>query len=145
MTAEEYQTFCFLSMSEACDTITASNNKLTFGFSKYVDDHCSFLKKVQKKSTAFMEVVRNHCKPLHEIITILQQHLLCVFSLVLRGELRMHADRTTTYGISDDRIFRNERWCIYFFDKIMKLQQKGNPDNYVVINCLDGDAVSLYE
>ena len=36
-----------------------------------------------------------------------------------------------------------ERWCIYFFDNIMKLQQKGNRENYVVINCLDGDAVCM--
>ena len=55
----------------------------------------------------------------------------------------MHADRTTIYGIPDDPI--KELWCIYFFDKKMKLQQKGNHNNYVVINCLDGDAVSLYD
>ena len=36
-----------------------------------------------------------------------------------------------------------ERWCIYFFDNIMKLQQKGNRENYVVINCLEGDAVCM--
>ena len=53
----------------------------------------------------------------------------------------MHADKPTTYGIPVNHI--KERWCIYFFDKIMKLQQKGNPDNYVVINCSDGDAVCM--
>ena len=126
-------------MVEGCDTITTTDNKLSSGFSKYDQDHCSFLKKVQKKSTAFKEVVRNHCKPLHAILTILQPHLLCVFPLVLRGELRMHADRTINYGIHG----KVERWCIYFFDKIMKLQQKGNRYNYVVINCSDGDAVCM--
>ena len=70
-------------MSEACDTITASNNKLTFGFSKYVDDHCSFLKKVQKKSAEFKELVHNHCETLSAILTILEPSLLCVFPIVL--------------------------------------------------------------
>ena len=51
----------------------------------------------------------------------------------------MHANRTTSYGIPG----KVERWCIYFFDKIIKLQQKGNRDNYVVINCVDGDAVCM--
>ena len=88
-----------------------------------------------------MEVVCNYCKPLDVILTILQPYLLCLLPLVLRGELRMHANRTTSYGIPDDRI--KEWWCIYFFDKIMKLQQKGNRKNYVVINCLDGDAVCM--
>ena len=53
----------------------------------------------------------------------------------------MHADRTTTYGIPDDR--KVEQWCIYFFDKKMKLQQKGNRNNYVVIDFLDEDAVCM--
>ena len=56
----------------------------------------------------------------------------------------MHACRQckiTAYGIPDDRI--KERWCFNFIDKKMKLQQKGNRDNYVVINCLDGDAVCM--
>ena len=87
MSAEEYRLFC-LKLVEGCDTITTSDYKLSYGFSKYDDDHCTFLKKVQKKSTAFMEVVRNHYKPLHDaILTILEPHLLCVFPLVLRGEL----------------------------------------------------------
>ena len=87
MSAEEYRLFC-LKLVEGCDTITSSDYKLSYGFSKYDDDHCTFLKKVQKKSTAFMEVVRNHYKPLHDaILTILEPHLLCVFPLVLRGEL----------------------------------------------------------
>ena len=86
--------------------------------------------------------MRNHCKPLHAILTILQPNLLCVFPLVSQGELRMHhADRTTTYGIPDDR--KVERWCIYFFDKKIKLQQKRNRDNYVVIDCLDEDVVCM--
>ena len=53
----------------------------------------------------------------------------------------MHADKITAYGIPDDCI--EERWCIYFFDKKMKLQQKGNHDNYVVIDFLDEDAVCM--
>ena len=119
MSAKEYQNF-YLQVVELCDTITTSDNKFSCGFKQFDDDHCSFLKKVQKKSTALKEVVRNHCKPLHVILTILQPNLFCVFPLVLRGELCMHADRTTTYGIPDDR--KVERWCIYyFFDKKVKL------------------------
>ena len=97
MSAKDYRNFCLV-VVEGCDTITTTDNKLSSGFSKYDQDSCTFLKKVQKKSTAFMEVVRNHCKPLHAILTILQPHLLCVFPLLLRGELRMHADRKTNYG-----------------------------------------------
>ena len=138
MSAKDYRNFCLV-VVEGCDTITTTDNKLSSGFSKYDQDSCTFLKKVQKKSTAFMEVVRNHCPPLHAILTILAPHLLCVFPLVLQGELRMHADKPTAYGIPG----KVERWCIYFFDKIMKLQQKGNPDNYVVINCSDGDAFCM--
>ena len=62
MTADKYRNFC-LSVVEACDTITTSDNKFSCGFKQFDDDHCSFLKKVQKKSTALKEVVRNHCKP----------------------------------------------------------------------------------
>ena len=36
-----------------------------------------------------------------------------------------------------------ERWCIHCFDKKIKLQQKRNRDNYVVIDCLDEDVVCM--
>ena len=38
---------------------------------------------------------------------------------------------------------RNDGVSTFLFDKIMKLQQKGNRNNYVVIDCLDGDAVCM--
>ena len=103
MTAEEYQNFC-LSVVGACDTITTSDKKLSCGFKRFDDNHCTFLKKVQKKSAEFKELVHNHCEPLSAILTILERNLLWVFPLVLQGKLCMHADRTTIYGIPDDRI-----------------------------------------
>ena len=53
----------------------------------------------------------------------------------------MYADRETTYKISNDHM--TEWWYIYIFDKIMKLQQQRNPDNYVVFDYRDGDAVFM--
>ena len=85
-----------------------------FGFSKYVDYHCSFLKKVQKKSAEFKELVHNHCKPLSAILTILEPNLLCVFPFLLQGELRMHTNKTATYGIPDDPI--NSYCAIKYFE-----------------------------
>ena len=98
MTADKYRNFC-LSVVEACDTITTSDNKLSCGFKRFDDNPCSFLKKVQKKSAEFKELLHNHCKPLSAILTTPELNLLCVFPLVFQGELCMHADRTTSYGI----------------------------------------------
>ena len=39
------------------------------GFSKCVHNPCSFLEKVEKKSTEFMTLVGAHCKPLSAILT----------------------------------------------------------------------------
>ena len=53
----------------------------------------------------------------------------------------MYTDRETTYKISNDHMM--EWWYIYIFDKIMELQQQRNPNNYVVFDYRDGDAVFM--
>ena len=53
----------------------------------------------------------------------------------------MHPDKKINYKIPDDCIL--EQWCFDSFEKVMKLQQQGNPNNHVVFDCQDGDSVYM--
>ena len=53
----------------------------------------------------------------------------------------MHPDKKINYKIPDDCIL--EQLCFDSFEKVMKLQQQGNPNNHVVFDCQDGDSVYM--
>ena len=55
----------------------------------------------------------------------------------------MHTNRKTYQGIGGDCIMEQWYIIINIFDKIMKIQQQGSPGNYVVFDCLVGDAICM--
>ena len=86
MKAEELRNFC-LKVVEVCDTITTNNHKLIFGFKRFDDVPCSFLKMIEMNTNVFKPLIHDHYKPLPSILTILESNgsgVLNVYPLVLK-------------------------------------------------------------
>ena len=86
MTAEELQHLC-LKVVEACDTITINDLELIFGFKRFDDVPCSFLKMIEMNTNVFKPLIHDHYKPLPSILTILESNgsgVLNVYPLVLK-------------------------------------------------------------
>ena len=119
-----------------CNTITRNNHKLIFGLKQG-----PFLKMIEKNTNnAFKTLIRDHCKPLSAILTILESNgggVLNLYPLVLQGKLHMHPDRKIKYNTNC------KRWCFNIFDKKMKLEQQRNCNNHVVFDCWHGDVVCM--